>query len=559
MELDYWKTRYFDILHQNQGLREQNRELSEASEQSQRNLNRDKKLLENLRNKLKEMKSNTYTSTMNYLCGLSSTARQSIMFGNSLKQQTLREPSSRKIPLVSAKERGRMFEGFYILGTNDSTELPGAGKVYEPEVLYRYPGNSSINDNILADFAFPAGFKPASLDMSESGSTFFSLVYRNRERDENTFIFTIRSNQNMTHSNLNIANKERESLYCCCAIIYENTNTDDFTAPDQPIMPKCYCLVSYYPCFELHFQVLFNILYFRKEQRMSCLSTREPTTSKADELLLPRSASVEDSSRTSSEMGADEIALLEVYYENFFLSSERVSITLQAERKIEYVLPRDLQYIDTDWICPTLFSLLEFNDFFKILCAIMHEKNVTFVSTNLDHISSCVLAYQCLIRPFKWPHLISPLLPTALHELLDAPVPLLAGVTELGKYSKNSHSYWVDLSNPSRVRVIGPPQVEFYGNNIKEYLEFSYRKFKHRSSTEDDKSGALSRIIEDLKQYWADVINKIPRCYSEDNIDFGEIKDFILDNTAKEDVAFVDTLIDTQMFINLIEDTFKNN
>jgi len=45
-------------------------------------------------------------------------------------------------------------------------------------------------------------------------------------------------------------------------------------------------------------------------------------------------------------------------------------------------------------------------------------------------IGQFILAFNFLIKPFKWCFSIIPVLPIALLDMLDAPVPLIAGITK---------------------------------------------------------------------------------------------------------------------------------
>ena len=49
------------------------------------------------------------------------------------------------------------------------------------------------------------------------------------------------------------------------------------------------------------------------------------------------------------------------------------------------------------------------------------------VSEDLGLSTSCVLAFQALLRPLEWPNILIPTLPEKLSPLLDSPVPVLAG------------------------------------------------------------------------------------------------------------------------------------
>lgn len=87
--------------------------------------------------------------------------------------------------------------------------------------------------------------------------------------------------------------------------------------------------------------------------------------------------------------------------------------------------------LDCHWMCPVLFSQIKFNDFMIVLSCIMLEKSVVFVSKSLDRLSSCVIGVTALMRPFKWQHLLCPVLPESLIDVLEAPVPLIAGTLEI--------------------------------------------------------------------------------------------------------------------------------
>jgi hypothetical protein len=73
-------------------------------------------------------------------------------------------------------------------------------------------------------------------------------------------------------------------------------------------------------------------------------------------------------------------------------------------------------------------STLTAEQFFKILCAMMLEKSVIFVSDNLPLLSSAVLGMQCFLFPFKWCHVQIPILPKSLLDMIEAPMPFLVGL-----------------------------------------------------------------------------------------------------------------------------------
>jgi hypothetical protein len=68
-------------------------------------------------------------------------------------------------------------------------------------------------------------------------------------------------------------------------------------------------------------------------------------------------------------------------------------------------------------------------DLVKILQATLLEKTLIFVGS--EHLtSSIILGLNQLIFPFKWCFSLIPVLPVALLDMIEAPVPLIVGITE---------------------------------------------------------------------------------------------------------------------------------
>ena len=99
--------------------------------------------------------------------------------------------------------------------------------------------------------------------------------------------------------------------------------------------------------------------------------------------------------------------------------------------KISYLMPQqeEFSFQDSAWFCPSVFSIFNLETFYAIWSAILLERSVIFVSSNLTHLSSVILGFKSLLVPFKWCYAMIPILPAALTEFLEAPVPLLVGIT----------------------------------------------------------------------------------------------------------------------------------
>jgi len=71
--------------------------------------------------------------------------------------------------------------------------------------------------------------------------------------------------------------------------------------------------------------------------------------------------------------------------------------------EIKYTFPSTIEecmVTDYLWYCPALFSLFHIEDFFKVLTAVLLERSLVFVSDNLTILSSAILGFKTLLRPF---------------------------------------------------------------------------------------------------------------------------------------------------------------
>ncbi|XP_022691130.1 DENN domain-containing protein 1B-like isoform X3 [Varroa jacobsoni] len=64
----------------------------------------------------------------------------------------------------------------------------------------------------------------------------------------------------------------------------------------------------------------------------------------------------------------------------------------------------------------------------QLFTAMLHERRIVIVSRRLNRLSSCVQAANLLIYPMQWQHLFIPVLPLAVVDTLNAPMPYLIGV-----------------------------------------------------------------------------------------------------------------------------------
>ncbi|GAX83808.1 hypothetical protein CEUSTIGMA_g11233.t1 [Chlamydomonas eustigma] len=125
---------------------------------------------------------------------------------------------------------------------------------YEPAVLYNYRTRNGLgmNDKELAGMCFPYKVSPRKLKRSPSWSALNEIIFeKHYSRNDQTFVFMLK------------AAGASIPLYGVCCYVDEVLHRPPLLASAKQcliVAPRCYCLVSRYPFFSLHFQVLSHIL-----------------------------------------------------------------------------------------------------------------------------------------------------------------------------------------------------------------------------------------------------------------------------------------------------------
>lgn len=71
----------------------------------------------------------------------------------------------------------------------------------------------------------------------------------------------------------------------------------------------------------------------------------------------------------------------------------------------------------------------DFGVLMKLVTSVLLERSTIFVSSSTAKLSAAVLGINELISPFKWCHAMIPVLPSELLDVLEAPFPILVGLT----------------------------------------------------------------------------------------------------------------------------------
>ncbi|XP_057438466.1 uncharacterized protein LOC130730467 isoform X2 [Lotus japonicus] len=141
----------------------------------------------------------------------------------------------------------------------------------EPQILFKYPPTKRLTVRMkdLASFCFPEGVKAWLLERTPSFSELNELVYGQEHlgRDDLSFVFTLKAVDNTT-------------LYGVCLhvpeIVQRPPGILGISSPHSLVSsrfmvsaPRCYCLLTRVPFFELHFEMLNSLIAQERLNRIT--------------------------------------------------------------------------------------------------------------------------------------------------------------------------------------------------------------------------------------------------------------------------------------------------
>ncbi|XP_044492088.1 uncharacterized protein LOC123215881 isoform X2 [Mangifera indica] len=145
---------------------------------------------------------------------------------------------------------------------------------FQSQILFKYPPGKKLPLRIkdLASFCFPGGVKARLVERTPSLSDLNELVYgqEHLSRDDSSFIFSLK-----------VANSA--TLYGVCLYISEIVQRPPAILGTSPLLsqssgrcsrflisaPRCYCLLTRVPFFELHYEMLNSIIAQERLNRIT--------------------------------------------------------------------------------------------------------------------------------------------------------------------------------------------------------------------------------------------------------------------------------------------------
>ena len=103
-----------------------------------------------------------------------------------------------------------------------------------------------------------------------------------------------------------------------------------------------------------------------------------------------------------------------------------VDLSLGTASKISLPLP--LPHVSVSWGFATLIRSIQIPNLLIILKLLLMERSVLFIGKSVEEVTASACAISELLHPYKWVSAFMPLLPISMLDIIDAPVPFIAGM-----------------------------------------------------------------------------------------------------------------------------------
>lgn len=311
---------------------------------------------------------------------------------------------------ASHAERGQgaqLVLQFLIVGSSAAAASDESTKA-APSLLYQYPAGQPIVNASLPFFCFPEGVRIKKLRRTKSNSRLHAVRFS-----------SLKTLEDPQHSFTFLLTGENEAIYGVCVQSEELLDElPSVCAPSDPAGPRaragsalpavgfsasalrCYCLVSRFPFFKLHFDFLYTLLAKDRHVRQA-------------------------------GGAAAEVEQLIHGYSQVAVPQHGTALTFKLPgdvHEFNFVLPgHDQDSILTEWCAPLLFSL-SVDTTVTLVAALLQEYRVVVQSQRLGVVTRFVLGLVPLLKPLVWQGSLVPILPEQMWEAVEAPTPYIFGV-----------------------------------------------------------------------------------------------------------------------------------
>lgn len=214
------------------------------------------------------------------------------------------------------------------------------------------------------------------------------------------------------------------------------------------------------------------------------------------------------------------------------------------------------------WTTATVCRALSLENVLGLFVGALLEKQVVVVCPNLGILSAVVLSVIPMIRPFEWQSLLVPVLPRTILDILDAPVPFIAGIQQKPANLKVKSSNLVRINvYKDQVKMPSLPQLPRYKELVAELGPVHARLSREKNNAarrpvykcNEVQTEGAGIFLSVLRRYLESLFSNL-RSHTITSIQSNNdkvsllLKESFIDSFPSRDRPFVKLFVETQLF-----------
>jgi len=311
----------------------------------------------------------------------------------------------------------------------DNDNFESHQKSLDSTILYHFPKSCEPPSPELYDFSLPIGSKITSLGNhfdKEVLTTELLHGSSQTQRSSKCFFFvledkTLPEQHDNKYSNIGLDSNRLFGICVLYSRLIPNNNNDnnDIGLFDYEVTVS-YCFITRFPIFDFFFKVIFDMITMERIDRMESISQSKVESYK----YIP--------TNTFDEILVNLLRLKPPSYGSTYSFQSHPAIGISTYKRNSPPLNYE-EYLQNaaDWSLPVLLSWMPIETILIAVGFLLCEVKLIVLGDEPGIVTSGVFGLLSLLRPLIWVSPIIPVLPTKYLDLIESPVPIIAGlVTE---------------------------------------------------------------------------------------------------------------------------------
>lgn len=350
--------------------------------------------------------------------------------------------------LIPDRSTGNLYEQFVVYGVreeNCKVDLCEKDTTFWVNAELLYCTSEKVIDESIDNFCFPNGVEVRKLKRKYSSPDIQSIMFSSLsslENPKNTFVFVMTTDTliygccvyvDEIHSDISCIipspdNKVKKGYLEMKEMLSSSKVTDIFYSK------KCYCLLTRFPFFELHFEFLYSLIA-------------------RDRLFRQVSMELNDVEALNNELIKAQSNIkqcLDSFYTQTIPKLGETSIfTLPGEiRSISFTCPPSDDVTSlADWCVSCTFRVLSLEVALGYYLSVLLEEQIVLISKCPGILSAVCLSLIPILRPLVWQGAFIPILPMNMIDCLDVPLPFVIGLSKIPENRSLKNFVVIDIDN----------------------------------------------------------------------------------------------------------------